>query len=192
LAVVLRDEGFYRRSGGGLTLSGGEPLLQWPFAAGVLRAAKRHALHTTLDTTGYADWAAMAAVLPYTDLILYDLKHADPARHRDATGVSNHSILGNLQRILGETPVEVWIRVAAIPGFNTSEDEVAALAEIVQNLPRLPANISLLPFHKLAAGKYHALGRSYACEELAPLNDAEIAKIKDALALTGVPVTVGS
>jgi pyruvate formate lyase activating enzyme len=191
LAVVLRDEGYYRRSDGGLTLSGGEPLAQWSFATGIFRGAKGYGLHTALDTTGYADWSAIAAVLPYTDLILYDLKHADPVRHQAATGVSNQSILGNLRRILNETQVAVWIRVAAIPGFNTSEDEVAALAEIVQNLPRPPAKISLLPFHKLAAGKYHAIGRSYACEELAPLNDTEIAKIKDALALTGVPVTVG-
>ncbi len=192
LAVVLRDEGYYRRSGGGLTLSGGEPLMQWPFAAAILRGAKEHALHTAIDTTGYADWAAMAAVLPYTDLILYDLKHADPARHQAVTGVTNHSILDNLQRMLGETPVEVWIRVAAIPGFNTSDAEVAALAEIVQNLPRPPAKVSLLPFHKFAAGKYHALARPYVCEELALLSEAEIARIKDALALTGVPVTVGS
>jgi pyruvate formate lyase activating enzyme len=192
LAVVVRDKGYYQHSGGGLTLSGGEPLMQWPFAAGIFREAKRHAFHTALDTTGYADWAALAAVLPYTDLILFDLKHADPVRHQAATGVTNHSILGNLQRILGETPVEVWIRVAAIPGFNTSEEDISAIVEIVQKLPRPPAKLSLLPFHKLAAGKYHAMGRSYASEDVALLSDAEIARLKIALELTGVPVTVGA
>ena len=138
LAIVLRDDGYYRRSGGGLTLSGGEPLAQWSFAAGILREAKRYALRTALDTTGYADWAAIAAVLPYTDLVLYDLKHADPDRHQAATGVTNHSILGNLRRILGETQAEVWIRVAAIPGFNMSKEEVAALVEIVRDPPSAP------------------------------------------------------
>ena len=192
LDVVLRDKGYYRHSGGGLTLSGGEPLAQWSFAAGIFREAKQHALHTALDTTGYADWAAVAAVLSYTDLVLYDLKHADPERHQAATGVTNHTILGNLRRILGETPAEVWIRVTAIPGFNTSKEEVAAMVEIVHNLPRPPAKISLLPFHKLAAGKYHALGKSYACEDQALLSEAEIGEIKNGLELTGIPVTIGS
>ncbi len=192
LAVVLRDRGYHRQSGGGLTLSGGEPLRQWPLAVNLLRQAKQHALHTALDTAGHVDWDAMAAVLPYTDLVLYDLKHADPARHQAATGVANDAILENLRRLLRETGVELWIRMALIPGFNTSPDDVAAMSKIIHGLPRPPAKISLLSFHKFAAGKYEALGRPYPAGDADLLTDAEIAEIRATLETTGIPVTIGA
>jgi pyruvate formate lyase activating enzyme len=192
LETVLRDEGYYRQSGGGLTLSGGEPLLQWPLAANIFRQAKGRGLHTALDTAGHVNWAAMAAVLPYTDLVLYDVKHADPARHQTATGVTNDVILNNLRRILQETNVEVWIRIPAVPAFNTSKEDVAAIAKIIQDLPRPPTKISLLPLHKLAAGKYSALGMPYPYHDASLPTETEIAEVRAALAVTGIPVTVGA
>lgn len=192
LAVVLRDQGFHRQSGGGLTLSGGEPLRQWPLAANLLRQAKQHALHTAIDTAGHVEWDAIAAVLPYTDLFLYDVKHADTARHQAVTGVANDAILENLRRLLRETSVEVWLRLALVPGFNTSPEDVAAIVRIIRGLPRPPAKISLLAFHKFAAGKYEALGRTYPIGDADLLEDAEIADIKAIVEATGIPVTMGA
>jgi pyruvate formate lyase activating enzyme len=192
LDVVLRDRGFYRQSGGGVTLSGGEPLRQWPLVANLLRQAKGHGVHTAVDTAGHVDWEALAAVLPYTDLFLYDLKHADPVRHQAAIGVTNDIILENLRRLLGQPGAEVWIRVALIPGFNASLEDVAAMTEIIQGLPCPPAKISLLSFHKYAAGKYEALGRQYAAGDIGMLTEAEVARLKAAVEATGIPVTIGA
>ena len=118
----MRDRKFYESSGGGLTLSGGEPSTQADFSLELLRRSKKEGLHTALDTCGAASWKTMQTLLEYTDLVLYDIKCLDAAAHRKATGKSNELILENLRKIAVSR--ETWIRIPLAPGFNDSEEEV--------------------------------------------------------------------
>ena len=177
---VLRDMGYYRRSQGGLTVSGGEPLQQWRFTEGLLREARRHGIHTALDTSGHADWDALAGMLRHTDLVLFDFKHLDADRHRQGTGLENRQIFENLERILTQTKIKVWIRYPLVPTFNDTDEAVAAACRYLRGLPRPVDKISLLPFHNLASGKYQSREEQYPAEEL-PLPPAE--RLRDLRAL---------
>ncbi|HEY3396160.1 MAG TPA: glycyl-radical enzyme activating protein [Armatimonadota bacterium] len=157
LEEVLKDRAFYDNSGGGLTLSGGEPMFQPGFTRELLRQAKAEGLHTALDTSGYARWELYEAVLPYLDLVLFDLKHAQPSTHAVGTCVDNALILDNLRR-LAASGMEILVRVPTIPGFNATPAQIRDLAQIVLDLPR-PALMELLPYHRLGEGKHAALGQ---------------------------------
>ena len=163
LAEAGRDEPFYRQSGGGLTLSGGEPLLQLDFAVALLQGGKNRRWHTAVDTAGHVAWDRFAAVLPFTDLFLYDLKSMDPDRHRLATGVDNRLILANLAR-LGRLETVIHVRLPLIAGFNDSLGEMEQTADFLRQLPAV-AWIELSPYHGLASGKYQSLGRQAAVDE---------------------------
>jgi pyruvate formate lyase activating enzyme len=192
LGIVLRDEGYYKQSGGGLTLSGGEPLVQWHFAASLLNRAHEAGLHTAVETTGYAEWASLARVIRGTDLVLFDVKHADPDAHLRGTGVSNRMILQNLRKLLSESAgVRVWIRVPVIPSFNASLVAMRRIRSLIGELPHLPEKISLLPFHKFASGKYRALGRTYAYEDTALVSDEDMESYRETLGSLGMEVTIG-
>ena len=171
LDTVERDASYYRRTQGGMTVSGGEPLVQWRFALALLREARRRGIHTALDTTGYSEWEALAEVLSFVDLVLYDIKHMDVQRHAEATGVSNDRILDNLHKILAASTVAVWVRMPVIPQFNDSEEDIEQLCGFIRALPRPVAKVSLLPFHQFGGGKYAALGKSYAWEHVPLLDD---------------------
>jgi len=156
MRTVLADAPFYRNSGGGMTCSGGEPLLQSGFVADLMRSAKKAGIHTALDTAGNVDYTAFERVLPHTDLILYDLKCMDDGRHEQLTGASNRRILENLRRLgKGQTPV--WIRIPVIPGANDSEENMRAVAEFLYPLGAI-RRVALLPYHSLGIGKYEGLG----------------------------------
>lgn len=157
IGEVVKDQAFYETSGGGMTLSGGEPMFQREFTVGLLQTAQAEGLHTALDTCGYAPWGEYEEVLPHTDLVLYDVKHADPLAHEIATGVNNELILDNLRR-LAETEVDLLIRIPVIPGFNATPEQMASLARLIADLPR-PVPVELLPYHRLGEGKYQALGQ---------------------------------
>ncbi len=156
LAEVLKDKPFFDNSGGGITLSGGEPLFQPDFALALLQAAKELGLHTCLDTSGYAPWEVWERILPYTDLVLYDVKCMDMHRHRRHTGRSNSRILENL-RALTSNGVAVKVRMPIVPGFNDTLADVEATARFLKSLPH-PPSLELLPYHKLGESKYEALG----------------------------------
>ncbi len=190
--VILRDKGYYKRSNGGLTLSGGEPLAQSHFTGDIFKQAKAQSIHTALDTAGCADWGNFAQVLPYTDLILFDLKHVDFHKHQVATGVAFGPILSNLRKILAETKITVWIRIPLIPKFNASVDVVEQMGNVIRGLPRLPEKVSLLPFHKFAAGKYRALGKSYAYADMPLITEPEIELYKKTIKSTGLKVDIGA
>ena len=163
--IVRKDELFYRNSGGGITVSGGEPLMQPEFVYNLLRECKANNFHTTLDTCGYAQWDIMQQVLEYTDLVLYDIKHMDSAEHRRQTGVDNELILSNLEKIkMNET--RVWLRCPVIPGFNDSESEIEKVAKFALSLK--VEKISLLPYFKYGEQKYEYLGRSYSLKKVSP------------------------
>ena len=172
LDTVGRDAGYYRRTGGGMTLSGGEPLVQWQYALKLLQEAKKRGFHTTLDTCGYANWEVLDEVLNYTDLVLYDVKHLDSERHQEATGVPNEQILDNLRKTVGKAATMVWVRYPVIPQFNDTDKEIEELCRFV--LAEVPSveKLSLLPYHKFAETKYSAIGREYPYKGI-PLHTEE-------------------
>jgi len=159
MATVTRDLPFYENSGGGVTLSGGEPLLQARFAAALLAALKAAGIHTALDTCGHAPWDALDALRRDVDLFLYDVKLMDEELHRRFTGVGNGRILANL-RNLSERGHRILLRVPVIPGVNDDDANIAAVAALAAGLPDL-AGVDLLPYHRMGAEKYVRLDRAY-------------------------------
>ena len=156
---VLRDVKFYENSGGGVTLSGGEPTAQSRFALAILQKCKERGLHTALDTCGYAPWTMMKKLVDHVDLVLYDLKHMDPKKHREATGKDNRLILKNVTRIADHKPLR--IRIPLIPGFNDSHEDIRAIARFVKKeLDSVP--IDLLPYNKLGESKYDLLDKNFS------------------------------
>lgn len=154
---VLKDVKFYENSGGGVTLSGGEPATQPEFALSILRSSKEAGLHTVLDTCGYAPWSAMKRLLTYTDLVFFDIKAIEPRKHHEATGRSNRLILENAKRVANFKPMRV--RVPLIPSFNGSPEDLRAIARFVKE-EMGSIDIDLLPYNKLGEIKYERLDRS--------------------------------
>jgi pyruvate formate lyase activating enzyme len=155
LAEIQRDRTFYERSGGGVTFSGGEPLLQWKFLVDVLAACGKHGLHRAVDTSGYGEPDVLDRVAAETDLFLYDIKLMDPAQHRRLTGVPLEPILDNLARLL-RAGAKVLIRVPLIPGV-TSDESIARTAALLASLPEVDG-VQLLPYHKSARDKHRKFG----------------------------------
>lgn len=183
---VAKDELFFKNSGGGITLSGGEPLLQWEFVAQVFEACKQRSIHTTLDTTGYAAWEKLDAVLNYTDLVLYDVKHMDSEIHRRRTGVSNELILENLSKTAHR--VRTWIRIPIIPTFNDTDSDLRRIIDHVATLP--VEKVSILPYHGWGQAKYEALGIEYPLTEISPISDERIEEICTLVTSAGLECTV--
>lgn len=187
LAEIEKDRIFYEESGGGVTFSGGEPLFQPDFLLALLMACRERGLHTALDTTGFAPYPVLAALAPYTDLFLYDLKLMDSDRHLAYTGVANGIILSNLAR-LSQVHPGVALRLPLIPGITDTTENLEAMAAFIKPLPLL--GIEILPYHNTAQAKYQLLGRSYPPDLVspAPARTEEAAII---LAASGHPVKIG-
>jgi pyruvate formate lyase activating enzyme len=185
---LSRDEPFYIHSGGGITLSGGEPMLQARFSAEVLRRCREKGIHTALDTCGYASWVDFQTVVPFVNLFLYDLKHADTISHRSCTGVPNDLILENLTRI-DRTGAAIEIRIPVIPGINDDRESIEAFARISRRLRNL-AGVRLLPYHALGKAKHARLGRSYLLGDLHPPSEERIEEISSWFALAGIRVII--
>jgi pyruvate formate lyase activating enzyme len=186
--AVRRDGSFYANSGGGVTLSGGEPLAQPMFAGAILELCHTHGVHTALDTTAYAPWAALRGLLPYVDTVLLDLKSLDPARHRQLTNVDNRLILANAGR-LASSGVELVVRVPIIPGQTDDEAGLQALPIFLAGLPGA-GRVELLPYNRMAESKYASLGLRYGLQGLAAPSAERMAAIKDLVSLSGWPVAV--
>lgn len=157
LDELLEDRAFYEASGGGVTLTGGEPLVQPSFTAALLHACKAAGLHTALDTSGHVPWTVIATALPAVDLMLYDLKHLDPREHRRHTGATNALILENLRR-LSEVGVPIEIRIPVVPTVNDAPDHLEAIGQFLGSLDNVVA-VRLLAYHRLAGSKYASVGR---------------------------------
>ncbi len=155
---VLKDRPFYETSGGGMTLSGGEPAYQTAFAETLLRTAKQEGVHTCIETCGYAEFEHIERLRPHVDLFLYDIKETDPERHLEYTGVSNVRILANL-RELAARGASIVLRCPIIPGYNDRQDHFNAIAALTQELPGL-LGVELMPYHPLGEGKLERLGLS--------------------------------
>lgn len=180
MAKVLSDRAFYRTSGGGVTLSGGEPVIQPDFSRAILERCKAEGLHTAIETAGNYPWEYLASMLPVTDLVMMDIKHLDPDRHRAATGVSNERILANARQ-LAQTDRPTIFRTPVIPTVNDTPEEIGAIAAFVHALASrraengsaraAPISFALLPFHRLAADKYRSLGLDYRASQLKQLSE---------------------
>ena len=164
MKTVRADAAFYKNSGGGVTVSGGEPLLQPAFTLALLQAAKGEGIHTALDTAGHMDFALFERVMPWVDLLLFDYKCMDSAIHKQVTGVGNERILANLSE-LGQGSVPVWVRVPVVPGVNDTEENMLALRGFLAGLPAVQ-RVDLLAYHNLGAGKHANLGLDYSYKEI--------------------------
>ncbi len=160
METVRRDMPYYSRSGGGLTLSGGESLLQPEFAAALLRAGKALGVNTALESMGFAEFGTIETILPWLDTYLMDIKHMDPAKHRAWCGRENTLMVKNAERIARRGQTELIIRVPVVPGFNDTEEEILDIARYADSLPGVE-EIDLLPYHNFGEGKYAGLGRDY-------------------------------
>jgi pyruvate formate lyase activating enzyme len=165
LKVVEQDAAFYTRSSGGMTLSGGEPLLQADFALALLREARRRRIKTAVETCGMVPWKTMEAAAQYLNYVLYDIKHMDSAVHQEQTGRPNEAILDNFRQLAGLVPeTPILARTPVIPGFNDSEEAIAAIAEFVKPYPNV--RFEMLPYHRLGTQKYLFLDRVPPMEEV--------------------------
>jgi glycyl-radical enzyme activating protein len=188
LEEVLKDRIFYKNSGGGMTISGGEPLAQSGFVIQILEQCKRAGLHTALDTTGYGPWADLEALLPLIDLLLFDIKHLDSAEHQRTTGVGNELILENLEKAASLVPV--WLRIPLIAGFNDSPDHIKKIALLGKT--RGAQKISLLPFHEGGRAKNEQLGRPDELAEVKAPSDAHIHTLQGIVEQAGLKATIGN
>lgn len=189
MKTVLEDRLFYETSGGGLTLSGGEPLVQAEFCAELLHLAKQEGIHTAVDTCGAVREDALALTLADTDLYLYDLKHPDPERHKALTGIDNARSLGNLRRLAAEgKPVE--IRIPLIPTLNDAPETLRGMGEILSGMQNV-TRVKVLPYHDYARSKYLSLGLEDTMPHVAPPEDDALEKACDILRSFGVPAVSG-
>lgn len=190
LGEVMKDEIFYKTSNGGMTVSGGEPMIQFPFITALLRAAKEKGLTCCMETCGFAAWARFEEIMPYVDLFLYDIKETDPARHREYTGADNALILENLRKLDGAGAKTV-LRCPIIPGLNDRADHFAAVAHLADSLKNVQG-IDVEPYHPLGKTKCENLGRDYPLADLSFPDKAQIqAWIGEIAAQTRVPVRQG-
>jgi pyruvate formate lyase activating enzyme len=190
LAEALQDKPFYDNSGGGLTLSGGEPTAHADFTLRLLRRAREMGLHTCLDTSGFCEWEVLREIARSADIVLYDLKHLDPEQHRQKTGADNRLILGNLAR-LAETGREIWIRIPVIPDFNDSLEFHARAAAFLAALPGRVERVDLLPFHNWCQDKYGWLGVDWELREAESLDPIFLEIPAESYREKGLAVTIG-
>jgi pyruvate formate lyase activating enzyme len=189
---VQADKPFYRHSGGGMTLSGGEPLAQPEFARAIMAAAKARGISTALDTCGCAAWEVVEGILEVTDLVLLDLKHMDPHAHREHCGASNRIILENAARIAA-LDMPLRLRIPLIPGFNDSEENLVRTAEFIGGLCRngREYEVDILPYHPYAGAKYRIFGLDYPFPEGEGYPEDRLSGIVDLFVSRDLTVTVG-
>jgi len=189
LEEMERDRTFYQDSGGGVTVSGGEPLQQPEFTRELLAACKEAGLHTALETSGFQSWELFATVLPHLDLLLYDVKQMDPGQHQKITGVTNELILANLKKALARG-VPTVIRFPVIPGLNDDEANVCELADFLNRVGPIQ-RIDLLSYHRMGETTYGRLGRLYLLAGVVPPRDEELTPIAQRLSREGFRVNLG-
>lgn len=187
---VLKDRAYYRRSGGGMTLSGGECLAQPDFASALLETAHEEGLNTAIESTGFADFAVIEQkILPHLDHFLMDIKHMDPAKHKAYIGHTNERVLENAKKI-AEKANRLVIRVPTVPGFNDTPAEITAIAEFAATLPGVE-ELHLLPYHRLGQDKYSWLGREYTLADIQPPENEHMQQLLLAAQRSGLRCQIG-
>ena len=157
LREILKDKSFYENSGGGVTFSGGECMLQIEFLSKILKSCKENGIHTAVDTAGHVPYDLFERILPFTDLFLYDVKCFDSEKHKQYTGVGNELILENLKRLLA-VDKSIWVRIPIIPTVNDTEEEMRSIKEYIFSFGS-PKKIELLPYHAMGEHKYAAINK---------------------------------
>ncbi len=186
---IKKDMPYYRRSGGGVTLSGGEALCQPEFAVSLLKACQEHGIHTAMESTGYADFEVIKRYLPCLDVFLMDIKHMDSGKHKEFTTKSNALILENARKI-AETGANLIIRVPVVPTFNHTKEEIKAIAVFAKSLPGVK-ELHLLPYHRLGQDKYEGLGREYTLAHLEPPDNEYMEELLKAARTSGLQCQIG-
>lgn len=188
---VAADALFYQESGGGVTLSGGEPLAQPEFAAGILKKCRDAGFHTALDTCGYASWTTTKEVLRHVNLVLFDFKHMNPEMHAKYTGVSNERILQNAERIHHEMSIPMRARVTLVPGFNDSPENLEATARFISEKLSNAVPVHLLPYHRLGEAKWRRLDRGEETRTIEVPEERQIAECRAIFESFGLDSTMG-
>ena len=189
METVLKDMAYYRRTGGGLTLSGGECLCQPDFSAALLYAAKQMGLSTAIESTACAKYENIQKLLPNLDVYLLDIKHMDSDKHRAFTGVPNELILENARKLAVDAN-ELIIRVPVIPTFNDKPEEIKAIAKFANSLPNVK-ELHLLPYHRLGRDKYAGLGREYSLADIEPMPKAKMEYLLQVAETSGLYCQIG-
>lgn len=164
--IVERDRIYYRRSGGGLTLSGGEALTQPDFAVALLKTAKERGINTAMESTGFADFSVISRYLPYLDLYLMDIKHMNSAKHKEFTSQPNELILENAKKIT-DAGARLIVRTPVIPTFNATKEEIGEIAKFASSLKGV-TQMHILPYHRIGTDKYKGLNRDYSLTGIEP------------------------
>lgn len=180
MEIVEKDRAYYRRTNGGLTLSGGECLCQPEFARDLLHAAKDAGISTAIESMACAKYEVIESILPYLDQYLMDIKHMNPDKHKAFTGKSNELMLENAAKVAASNMTELSVRIPVVPTFNDTVEEIAAIAQFAQKIGNV-ARIHLLPYHRLGQDKYDGLGRKYTLEEILPPSQETMLKLKKAV-----------
>ncbi|MGN1095616.1 MAG: glycyl-radical enzyme activating protein [Eubacteriales bacterium] len=186
---IEKDFPYYYRSGGGVTLSGGEALCQPDFAEALLKACHDDGINTAIETTGFAEKEVLDRIIPLIDYVLMDIKHTDGKKHEAFTGKSNEKILENARYIAGIAK-DMTVRVPVIPTFNDTEREIRDIAKFAATLPNV-TKINLLPYHRLGRDKYTGLSREYSLDNIEPMPKEKINTLLEAARESGLLVSVG-
>jgi len=185
---IQKDLIFFDESGGGVTLSGGEPLAQPAFAAALVRACRDRGIQTVLETCGYAKSDTFRSVALLADMVLFDVKLMTAAAHREYTGLANTGILQNLEELFARGR-KVTVRIPLVPGINDRPEEVERFARYLGRFRG--CQVELLPYHRIGSAKYARLGRTYKLKDTSEPAAAELARVGDRLARAGLKVVVG-
>ena len=191
MKTVEKDRQYYWRTGGGLTLSGGESLCQPEFATALLQAAQESGISTAMESMGCAKWETIEKLLPYLDQYLLDIKHMNPRKHKEFTGRSNELMIENAMKIAKSGMTELSIRVPVIPGFNDTEEEIRQIAAYTATLPNVK-RMHLLPYHRLGQDKYTGLNREYLMGDVKPPTNEHMQKLLKVAEMTsGIECQIG-
>lgn len=188
LDEVEKDRIYFWRSGGGITLSGGEATAQPEFAHALLACAKERGINTCIETTGFAEWSVYENILPYLDTVLLDIKHTNSQKHRQFTTQPNERILENAKKMV-EAGANVIVRVPVVPTFNATVEEISDIAEFARSIGI--KKMHLLPYHSFGADKYTGLGREYTLKEITPPANEEMLNFKAAVEKKGLYCQIG-
>lgn len=185
---ILKDQIFYDQSKGGVTFSGGEPMIQVDFLEAALKECKEHDIHTIIDTCGHAPWESFERVVPYTDLFLFDLKHIDSEEHKKYTGVGNELILQNMKK-LSDLRKNLFIRMPIIPGINDSRETIDRTIKFLKQINMMQVN--LLPYHRMGMDKYKRLNKKYKLEDLKEPTPTQMKELSECFKENGLNVKIG-
>ena len=189
LGEILRDRIYYRRSGGGITLSGGEMLCQADFAAAILCAAKENGINTAVESTGFAPFSEIEKCLPYIDLYLMDIKHISSEKHKEFTSQPNELNLQNAKKIAQKVK-KLIIRVPVIPTFNDTKEEISDISKFAKSLEGV-SELHLLPYHRYGTDKYKSLGREYTLCDIVPPTQQKMEELKAEVQKLGLKCQIG-